>query len=229
MNFAVIKTGGKQYKVGANQVIKVEKLDAEVGDIVTFDQVLAVGNGDEATFGAPLVAGALVAAEYVSLDKQRTVIVFKKKRRHNYRRRNGHRQLLSTVRITEILTGGAQPSAKAAAPKAAAAAPAETKAAKPAKAPKAEASAAGFNDDLKLIGGVGPALEKKLNAAGVTSLTQIAAWGADDIAKFDAELNFKGRIERDEWVAQAQDLVAGKPPRAKVDQDSAAGKAEDKQ
>lgn len=223
MNFAVIKTGGKQYKVAANQVIKIEKLEAEVGDIVTFDQVLAVGNGDEATFGAPLVEGALVAAEYVSLDKQRTVIVFKKKRRHNYRRRNGHRQLLSTVRITEILTGGAQPSLKAADKSSA------TKAVKAETASAEAAPAAGFNDDLKLIGGVGPALEKKLNAAGVTSLSQIAAWGAEDIAKFDAELNFKGRIERDEWVAQAQDLVAGKPPRAKVDQDAAAAKAEDKQ
>jgi large subunit ribosomal protein L21 len=233
MNFAVIKTGGKQYKVAANQVIKIEKLEAEAGDIVTFDQVLMVGNGDEATFGAPLVEGALVAAEYIGLEKQRTVIVFKKKRRHNYRRRNGHRQLLSTVRITEILTGGAKPSATKAEAKPAKAkveTKADTKASETKAPAKAEApEAKGYNDDLKLIGGVGPALEKKLNAAGVTSLSQIASWGAEDVAKFDAELNFKGRIERDEWVAQAQDLVAGKPPRAKVDQDAAAAKAEDKQ
>jgi len=110
MTFAVIKTGGKQYKVAANDVLKIEKLDAEIGSIVTFDQVLMVG--DEV--GAPLVAGALVAAELVQTKKQKTVIVFKKNRRHNYRRRNGHRQLLSTVRITEILTGGAQPSLQAA-------------------------------------------------------------------------------------------------------------------
>lgn len=111
MTFAVIKTGGKQYKVAANDVLKIEKLDAEAGDIVTFDQVLMVG--DEV--GAPLVEGALVAAELISTDKQKTVIIFKKNRRHNYRRRNGHRQLLSTVRITEILTGGAKPTIKAAA------------------------------------------------------------------------------------------------------------------
>lgn len=111
MTFAVIKTGGKQYKVAADDVIKIEKLEAEAGDIVTFDQVLMVGD----TIGAPLVEGALVAAELVETRKQKTVIVFKKRRRHNSRRRNGHRQLLTTVRITEILTGGAKPTIKAAA------------------------------------------------------------------------------------------------------------------
>lgn len=241
MTFAVIKTGGKQYKVAANDVLKIEKLDAEAGTIVTFDQVLMVGD----TIGAPLVEGALVAAELLDTKKQKTVIIFKKNRRHNYRRRNGHRQLLSTVRITEILIGGAKPTIKAvgvatktdsvaeakpakakAAPKAAAAAPAaEAKAAAPKKAAK---PAADFTDDIKLIGGVGPALEKKLNAAGVTSLVQIAAWKKADLAKFDTELELHGRAERDEWIAQAKDLVAGKPPRAKIDQDAVADKAEDK-
>ena len=261
MTFAVIKTGGKQYKVAANDVLKIEKLDAEAGTIVTFDQVLMI----DGEVGAPLIEGALVAAELLETRKQKTVIIFKKNRRHNYRRRNGHRQLLSTVRITEILTGGAKPTIKAAgatAPTAAAvsAKPAKIRAAakaaagteaKPAKAkvaaktaaPKAEAAteakaaapkkaaakpAADFNDDVKLIGGVGPALEKKLIAAGVTSLVQIAAWKKADIAKFDEELDLRGRVERDEWVAQAKDLVAGKPPRAKVDQEAVADKSEDK-
>jgi large subunit ribosomal protein L21 len=141
MTFAVIKTGGKQYKVAANDVIKIEKLEAEAGDIVTFDQVLMVGD----TIGAPLVEGALVAAELVETKKQKTVIIFKKRRRHNSRRRNGHRQLLTTVRITEILTGGAKPTIKAAAKsekteavtEKAPAKKAETKAA----APKTEAAA----------------------------------------------------------------------------------------
>ena len=157
MTFAVIKTGGKQYKVAANDVLKIEKLDAEAGTIVTFDQVLMVGD----TVGAPLVEGALVAAELLETRKQKTVIILKKNRRHNYRRRNGHRQLLSTVRITEILTGGAKPTIKAAgvaksteavseaapakkatkaAPKAAAAEAAEAPAKAPAK--KAETKAA---------------------------------------------------------------------------------------
>jgi large subunit ribosomal protein L21 len=107
--FAVIKTGGKQYKVAANDVLKIEKLDSEAGDVVTFDQVLMVGDDAGVTIGAPLVAGALVAGHLLETKKQKTIIVFKKERRHNYRRRNGHRQLLSSVRITEILTGGAQP------------------------------------------------------------------------------------------------------------------------
>lgn len=135
MTFAVIKTGGKQYKVAANDVIKIEKLEAEAGDIVTFDQVLMVGD----TIGAPLVEGALVAAELVETKKQKTVIIFKKRRRHNSRRRNGHRQLLTTVRITEILTGGAKPTIKAAAKAEKTEAVAEKAPAK--KAAKAEAAA----------------------------------------------------------------------------------------
>ena len=107
--FAVIKTGGKQYKVAANDVLKIEKLEAEPGSIVTFDQVLMVGDEAGTTLGAPLVEGALVAAEFVGTKKQKTIIILKKHRRQHYDRRNGHRQLLSTVRITEILTGGAQP------------------------------------------------------------------------------------------------------------------------
>jgi large subunit ribosomal protein L21 len=142
MTFAVIKTGGKQYKVAANDVIKIEKLDAEAGSIVTFDQVLMVG--DEV--GLPLVEGALVAAELLDTKKQKTVIIFKKNRRHNYRRRNGHRQLLSTVRITEILTGGAKPTVQAAAKVEAPAAvvsvkPAKARAAAKAAAAQAEAAA----------------------------------------------------------------------------------------
>jgi large subunit ribosomal protein L21 len=120
--FAVIKTGGKQYKVAANDVLKVEKLPAEEGQIVTFDQVLMVGNGDSVTVGAPLVAGALVAAEFLGNQKNKTVLIVKKHRRQHYDRRNGHRQLLSSVRITEILLDGAKPTIEARAKKVAPAA-----------------------------------------------------------------------------------------------------------
>ena len=137
MTFAVIKTGGKQYKVAANDVIKIEKLDAEAGDIVTFDEVLMVGD----VIGAPLVEGALVAAELVETKKQKTVIIFKKRRRHNSRRRNGHRQLLTTVRITEILTGGVKPTIKAAAKPEKTEAVAEKAPAAKKAAPKADAAA----------------------------------------------------------------------------------------
>jgi large subunit ribosomal protein L21 len=107
MTFAVIKTGGKQYKVAANDVVKIEKLAGEPGDVVTFDQVLMVGNGDDVTVGAPLVAGATVAGHLVQTKKSRTVLIVKKHRRQHFDRRNGHRQQLTTVRIGEILVGGA--------------------------------------------------------------------------------------------------------------------------
>lgn len=148
--FAVIRTGGKQYRVAANDLIKVEKLVGNAGDMVEFAEVLAVGEGDNADIGAPLVAGAVVTAEVVEQGRNRTVIAFKKRRRQNSRRRIGHRQHLTTVRIAEILTGGAKPAKKAAAKKEkeeaveASAAP-EAAAAKPARkaAPKKAAAPAG--------------------------------------------------------------------------------------
>jgi large subunit ribosomal protein L21 len=108
--FAVLKTGGKQYRVAKDDVIHVERLPGEAGAQILFDQVLLVGEGANATAGVPLVSGATVAGtllEQVLADK---VIIFKKRRRHNYRRKRGHRQPLSVIRIDEILTDGAAPS-----------------------------------------------------------------------------------------------------------------------
>jgi large subunit ribosomal protein L21 len=117
--FAVIKTGGKQYRVVANDLLKVERLAGEPGDMIQFGEVLAVGEGADAAIGAPLVEGALVTAEVVKQGRARTVIAFKKRRRQNSRRARGNRQHETLVRIDEILTGGAKPAAKAkkAAPK----------------------------------------------------------------------------------------------------------------
>ena len=96
--FAVIKTGGKQYRVVSGDVIKVEKLEGEAGATIALDQVLMLGD----TIGTPLVAGATVSAEVIAQDRGPKVIIFKKKRRQNYRRKNGHRQDLTVLRITEI-------------------------------------------------------------------------------------------------------------------------------
>ena len=115
--FAVIKTGGKQYRVAVDDALKVEKIAGEPGDIVEFGEVLVVG-GDTPTLGSPTVSGATVAAEVLSHGRYDKVIAFKKRRRKNSRRKRGHRQEYSMVRITEILTGGAKPS-KEAKPKAA--------------------------------------------------------------------------------------------------------------
>ncbi|MEQ8965219.1 MAG: 50S ribosomal protein L21 [Azospirillaceae bacterium] len=103
--FAVIRTGGKQYRVAENDVIEVEKLDAEAGSTVTLDQVLMVGEGESVTVGAPTVAGASVAAEVVEQGRGDKVLIFKKRRRKNYRRFGGHRQYLTTLKITGISAG----------------------------------------------------------------------------------------------------------------------------
>src|SRR4051812_13992904 len=109
--FAVIKTGGKQYTVAADDKIKIEKIAGEVGDIVTLGEVLMLG-GDSPLVGLPLVAGASVAGEVIEQGRGDKVIAFKKRRRQNSRRKRGHRQMYTLLRITEILTDGKKPSAK---------------------------------------------------------------------------------------------------------------------
>ena len=130
--YAVIKTGGKQYRVAPNEVLKVERLPVEAGRRIAFNEVLAVDAGAGLKVGAPMVAGAMVTATVVEQTHAPTILVFKKKRRHNYRRKNGHRQDLTVIRIGEILTDGRQPSAE---PEAAPAAEAKEKPAKAARKP----------------------------------------------------------------------------------------------
>jgi large subunit ribosomal protein L21 len=134
--FAVIKTGGKQYKVAPNDILRVEKIAAQPGDTIELDAVLAVGGEAGVTLGAPLVEGAMVAAEVIEQGRADKIIVFKKKRRKNHRRRNGHRQHETVLRVTEILTDGKKPS-KAASKTAAKAAPAKAETAETAE-PKSE-------------------------------------------------------------------------------------------
>ena len=110
--FAVIKTGGKQYRVAAEDVIKVEKVKGDPGEIIQFGEVLVVG-GDNVTLGSPTVSGASVAAEVLDQGRGPKVIAFKKRRRKNSRRKRGHRQEFTLIRITEILTDGAKPTVAA--------------------------------------------------------------------------------------------------------------------
>ena len=104
--YAVIKTGGKQYRVAKNEVLIVERLEGEPGGTIEFGEVLMVGDGGEISTGTPLVTGASVSAELVAHRRADKIIVFKKKRRQNYRRKKGHRQHQTVLRITEIRTGG---------------------------------------------------------------------------------------------------------------------------
>jgi large subunit ribosomal protein L21 len=100
--FAVIRTGGKQYRVAPNDVLKVEKLEAEPGTSVTFTDVLAIGGDGTLTIGSPVVAGATVVASVIAQDRLDKIIIFKKRRRQNSRRRNGHRQHVTVLRVSEI-------------------------------------------------------------------------------------------------------------------------------
>ncbi len=202
--YAVIKTGGKQYRVAANDKITIEKLEGAAGDQVVFDAVLVVANGGTVDIGAPFVAGATVVGEIAAQEKADTVYIFKKRRRKHYRRRNGHRQLLTSVTITDILTGGAKAEAKA-------------------KTPKAEAAALatpagdGQSDDISLVGGIGPKMEAGMRELGYNTFASIAAMTAEQIEAAETHLKQKGRFAREEWIEQAQELLAGKPPRAKTD------------
>lgn len=117
--FAVIRTGGKQYKVAKNDVIVVEKLLGDAGDEIDFTDVLALNDGAATQFGRPVVSNAVVMAEVLEQARSDKVIIFKKKRRQNYRRKNGHRQELTVLRILDILADASQrPAKKAKAPKA---------------------------------------------------------------------------------------------------------------
>ena len=116
--FAVIRTGGKQYRVAPNDIIEVEKIAGQPGDIIELAEVLLLGGDKGPQTGSPTISGALVAAEVLEQKRADKIIVFKKKRRSTYRRKNGHRQALTALRITEILTDGKKPSKVAPKPEA---------------------------------------------------------------------------------------------------------------
>lgn len=113
--FAIIKTGGKQYKVAANDIIKVERLLGTMGDAIEFTDVLMMGRGDSVKVGTPRLVNARVCGTVVDQIRDDKVIIFKKNRRHNYRRKNGHRQYLTVVKITDILAEGEKPTPQKAA------------------------------------------------------------------------------------------------------------------
>lgn len=212
--YAVIKTGGKQYRVQEEDVLVIERLNGgddeplDAGETVVFDEVLMLSGANGApVIGAPRVAGAAVTAEVLDQRRAEKITIIKSKRRNTYQRKLGHRQHETVVRITGISADGA-PAAKK---KKAKPAPKDDA---PASAPAAEPlgflqAADGEPDDLKQISGVGPALEKKLHGLGITKFHQIAALSPEEVEKIDAVLNFKGRIDRDDWIGQAKTLAGG--------------------
>ena len=211
--FAVLKTGGKQYKVKSGDVLRIEKIVANAGETIQFNDILMLG-GDKATVGNPLIKGAAVKAEVIDQIKgEKTINFVKRRRKHSSQRTKGHRQKLTLVRITDIMKrGGDKSGVKAAVGKLmsesalvpkAAAAKSEASKVKP-----STAAASSDVDDLTQLSGVGPALLKKLNAAGITTFAQIAAWTDAETAEFDKKLSFKGRIDREGWVEQAKELAS---------------------
>ncbi|MGR3456009.1 50S ribosomal protein L21 [Pseudooceanicola sp.] len=204
--FAVLKTGGKQYRVQSGDVLRVEKLAADAGEKVQFNEVLMLG-GDDTVLGAPLVDDAAVQAEVIDQIKgEKTINFVRRRRKHSSKRTKGHRQQLTLLRVTDILSSGAGKSGVKAAVGAAGAvvtsAPkADKKAAAPKAEPKAETKAeapAAAGDDLTAITGVGPAAQKKLNEAGITTYAQMA--------QIDPE-TFDAVKVKPEWVEQAKELA----------------------
>ncbi|WP_170344316.1 50S ribosomal protein L21 [Ruegeria atlantica] len=202
--FAVLKTGGKQYKVQAGDILRVEKLAADAGEKVQFNDVLMLG-GDAPVVGAPFIEGAGVQAEVIEQIKGDKVIKFvKRRRKHSSKRTVGHRQKLTLVKITDILSSGADKSGIKAATGSAPAGEAAP-AAKPAKKAeaKAEAPSAAAADDLTKLNGVGPAAAKKLAEAGIESFAALAALSDEQIAAIETVK------VKPEWVEQAKELAKG--------------------
>ncbi|MEM7328600.1 MAG: 50S ribosomal protein L21 [Pseudomonadota bacterium] len=222
--FAVIKTGGKQYKVAEGDEIVIEKLAADAGESVTFEDVLMLGDDKKVTIGEPIVAGASVVGTVAEQRKGAKVLIMKKRQRNTYRRKKGHRQLETVVTIESILADGKKAPAKKAAAKKAAPkkdeapkteAKAETKkpAAKkdePAKkaAPKKDAAPAKA-DDLTKMKGLGKVFAGKLEAEGITTFAQIAKMKKADIDALEEKIGAAGKFESNDWVAQAKELAKG--------------------
>ncbi len=207
--YAIIKTGGKQYKVSQGSTLRIERLHAAEGDTVDFDQVLMIVDGDNINVGTPFIEGTVVSADIKAHGRAKKVEIIKFKRRKHHRKQMGHRQDYTEVEITAI-GGKAAAKPKPAAKKKVAKKAAEPKAAAPKPAASAEkflSGPQGEADDLKKISGVGPVLEGKLNDLGIYHFWQVAAFTADDIAMVDDKLNFKGRIERDDWLTQAKQFA----------------------
>ncbi len=187
--YAVIKTGGKQYKVAAGQKIKVEQITADVGQEIVFDQVLAVGDGSSITIGTPLVLGATVTVTVVSHGRGDKIRIFKMRRRKHYQKRQGHRQNYTELFFAEIADGKGG-IAKAALP---------------------VAAAVVAKDDLSIIEGIGPKIAQVLVDNGITTFAQLAATDAAAVsAMLKASGGRFGLANPASWGEQAALLRDGK-------------------
>ena len=242
--YAVIKTGGKQYRVEPGNVLKVETLDAEVGASVNFEEVLMIADGDDVTVGTPTIASAKVVAEVIAHGRAKKVEIVKFRRRKHHQKRTGHRQNFTQVQIQNINGKGA-PAKKATAKKEAKDADAETKAkpakkeaakketAKPAEkkpaAKKAAPKKSAAKDDLTKIEGIGPKAAEALVAAGLVTFADVAKAKVPAIQTILDEADGKfGAMKPDTWPKQAKLAADGKWDELKTLQDELDGGIEKK-
>jgi large subunit ribosomal protein L21 len=190
--YAVVKTGGKQYKVAAGEKFKVEQIAANIGSEIVLDQILAVSNGTDLMIGAPLVPGAVIKATIVAQGRHDKVRIFKMRRRKHYQKRQGHRQNYTELFIAEIADG------KGGIMKAAAA---------PVIAPAQKAG----KDDIEIIEGIGPKIAAVLATNGITTFAALAAAKADDVtAMLKASGGRFSLANPASWAEQAALLRDGK-------------------
>jgi large subunit ribosomal protein L21 len=222
--YAIVEMAGQQFKVAKDQKVYVHRLQTEEGKKVTFDNVLLLDDGTNVTIGAPAIDGAAVEAKVIKHLRGDKVIVFHKKRRKGYRKKNGHRQSLTEIVIESIVAKGAKKT-KAAEPKKAApkneaapkaAAPKKEAAPKKAVAPKASKA-----DDLKKVEGIGPKIAETLSAAGITTFAELAIAKPAKISEIIADV--RGNHVTDTWPAQAKMAAEGKWDELKKWQDELDG------
>lgn len=193
--YAIVEIAGQQFKVSKDQKVYVHRLAEEEGNAISFDKVLLLDDNGTVTLGAPAIDGASVEAKVLKHLKGDKVIVFKKKRRKGYKKKNGHRQSLTQIIIEGIVASGAPK--KAAAPKKEAAPKAEK------AAPKAKASKKG--DDLKKIEGIGPKAAEALVAAGIDTFAKLAAASAASVKEIlEASTSKLSHLDPTTWAQQSQ-------------------------
>lgn len=237
--YAVIKTGGKQYRVEPGNVLKVESLDAEVGASVNFEEVLMIADGDDVTVGTPTIASAKVVAEVIAHGRAKKIEIIKFKRRKHHQKRTGHRQNFTQVQIQNINGKGAPAKkAKDAAKDADAETTAKAKpaakkeAAKTAEKPAAKKAApktSTAKDDLTKIEGIGPKAAEALVAAGLATFADVAKAKVPAIQTILDEADGKfGAMKPDSWPKQAKLAADGKWDELKTWQDEMDGGIEKK-
>ena len=213
--YAIVEIAGQQFKVSKDQKVYVHRLASEEGTKVSFDKVLLLDENGTVTLGAPAVEGASVEAKVLQHLKGDKVIVFKKKRRKGYKKKNGHRQSFTQILIEGILASGS--TKKAAAPKAERLVEAVEE-----KAPKAKASKKG--DDLTIVEGIGPKAAEALVAAGIDTFAKLAAASAEEVkAILDASTSKVQHLDPTTWAQQAQLAADGKMDELKKLQDELNG------